>query len=109
LLRDQHPDFVFLQEVNMALSSLSAAVSSMGYTVWMSSIKAPRRHIAVLVRRPALVAKYVPGYVQRVDDFGHTFLHLFCHNDHQQREQLLQQFCRLIDSLSYDAVFDWRF
>jgi exonuclease III len=99
LLRDQHPDFVFLQEVTVSLSSLSAAVSSMGYTVWMSAIDVPRRCIAVLARRPAVDVEYVPGYVQRVDALGLTFLHLHCFNEYHEREHLFQQCRRLIDTL----------
>jgi hypothetical protein len=81
------------------LFSLSSAVSGLGYTVWMSAIAAPRRCIAVLARRPAVVVEYKPGYVQCVDALGLTFLHLHCFNDYHERENLLQQCRRLIDSL----------
>jgi hypothetical protein len=61
LLRDSHPDFVFVQEVTLPLHSLTAVVSGLGYTVWLSEAAQLGRCTAVLARRLAVVFDFIPG------------------------------------------------
>jgi nitrate reductase NapE component len=64
LLRNYHPEFVFMQEVAFPLHSLTAVVSGLGYTVWLSEAAQLRQCIAILALQPAVVLDFIPGYVQ---------------------------------------------
>jgi exonuclease III len=104
LLRDCHPDLVFLQEVAVSPTALSAAVAGMGYTVWRSDLAQPRRCIAVLARRPAAVTEVVPGYAQHVEVLGLHFLHFHSPAgtntaSRTEREQFFQARKQFISSL----------
>lgn len=67
LLRECKPDFVFLQEVNVSLERLQAAVSGQGYQTYLSSSDETKRVIAVLsIHKQITVADLIPGYLQKV-------------------------------------------
>ena len=77
LLRENRPDFVFLQEVSVPLERLRAAVGGLGYSVWLSSADQPKRVIAVLSLHPeATVSNLIPGYLQKVIFEDIALLHL---------------------------------
>jgi endonuclease/exonuclease/phosphatase family metal-dependent hydrolase len=99
LLRDSFPDLVFLQEVAVSASSLTAAVSGLGYTVWRSECVQPRRCIAFLAKSPAVVTEPVPGYLQQIVIHGITILHLHCQpgaTAYAEREELFRTVRRII-------------
>ena len=89
LLRENRPDFVFIQEVNISLERLRAAVSGLGYSVWLSSADQPKRVIAVLSLHPeATVSNLIPGYLQKVIFEDLAIFHLHAPSDSVIRNKI---------------------
>jgi exonuclease III len=100
LLCDSSPDLVFLQEVTVSTASLSAAVSGLGYKAWRTEIAQPRRCVAFLTKHAAIVTDPVPGYLQKIEVLGLTFLHLHCPAVRKEpREELFRTIRNLISPL----------
>ena len=79
LLRENRPDFAFIQEVSVSLERLRAAVGGLGYTVWMSTCDLPKRTIAVLSLHSAatvIVTDPLPGYLQKVLFENYVLFHI---------------------------------
>ena len=90
LLRENKPDFVFLQEVNISLEWLRAAVGGLGYSVWLSSADQPKRVIAVLSLHPAApVTNLIPGYLQKVIFEDLAIFHLHAPSDSVIRNKII--------------------
>ena len=114
LLRENRPDFAFIQEVTVSLENLRAAVGGLGYTVWMSTCDQPRRTIAVLSIHSAdkvTVTDPLPGYLQKVLFGNYVLFHIHAptnpiHMDKtfffQQVSNFVQQAVNLIPFLVGD-------
>ena len=93
LLRETRPDLVFLQEVNIPLQRLAAAVSGLGFSAWLSSCQESRRNIAVLSRHPDIgVSDIIPGFLQQVHIQDIYFLHFHCPSGTNEYNTRIQHF-----------------
>ena len=108
LLRECRPDFVFLQEVNVSLERLRAAVGGQGYQVYMSSSDESRRVIAVLsIHNQITVTDPVPGYLQKVvfDNIEFYHVHAPAESSRQNKNAYFNQLQNLVSlSLSKNAL-----
>ena len=99
ILRESRPDFAFLQEVNVPLERLRAAVSGLGYSVWMSAGEQPKRVIAVLsLHSSATVTDPIPGSLQKVifENFAIFHVHAPSNSVRQDKTVFFQQIADLI-------------
>jgi len=76
LVRELHPDLLFLQEVNLKEPDLQAVASSLGYKAYRSQQAQPRRTIAILARHEVTVTDVRPGMMQRMCIGGLSLLHV---------------------------------
>ena len=103
LLRENRPDFVFLQEVSVPLERLRAAVGGLGYSVWLSAADQPRRVIAILsLHSTAAVTELIPGYLQKVifEDIALLHLHAPSNSVTQNKIVFFQQLADHLSNLS---------
>ena len=66
MVRENRPDLLFLQEVNLQEQELQQVARSLGYKTVSSQANKPKRTIAVLSRMPVEVEELEPGYLQLV-------------------------------------------
>ena len=66
MVRENRPDLLFLQEVNLQEQELQQVARSLGYKAVSSQANKPKRTIAVLSRMPVEVEELEPGYLQLV-------------------------------------------
>jgi exonuclease III len=100
LVRDLHPNIIFLQEVNTTEQELKDLAQSLGYNSFMSLRKQPRRGIAVLADQEANVEEIKPGYLQNLEYQGVQFLHFHApagSDGQQEREALFREAKPLIN------------
>ena len=77
ILRENRPDFVFLQEVNVTQDGLKAAVGGLGYSIYMSTYDNPKRTIAVLSLHSTItVSNIKPGFLQKLIFENLVFFHI---------------------------------
>ncbi len=82
LLRENRPDFVFIQEVNVSPERLAAAVGGLGYRVHISMRNQPNRVIAVLsCNGNVSVVNLIPGILQKVTFKNFSIFHLHTPTD----------------------------
>ena len=66
MVRENRPDLLFLQEVNLQEQELQQVARLLGYKAVSSQANKPKRTIAVLSRMPVEVEELEPGYLQLV-------------------------------------------
>ena len=98
ILRESRPDLVFLQEVNISLNNLKAAVTSLGYSVYMSANEQPKRVIAILsLHNNISVINVKPGFLQKATLNNLDFYHL--HAPSSSSTQDKNEFFKLVADL----------
>jgi len=103
LVRELHPDLLFLQEVNLKEPDLQAVASSLGYKAYRSQQAQPRRTIAILARHEVTVTDVRPGMMQRMCIGGLSLLHVHAPSgttNYMERELLFKEARGIISSSS---------